>query len=62
MTSLRLPSFLPLESGKDGMMEGRDQARFQVQLHPIISYLSLPVIPLQLPAFNPAPVFSAYKA
>lgn len=41
-------SLLPLENGKDGMMEGKDEARFQVQLHPIISYLS--------PLRNPSPV------
>lgn len=44
-------------------MEGKDQACFQVQLHPIISYLS-PLIPRQSSGFNPAPVLvlSAYKA
>lgn len=42
-------------------MEGKDQACFQVQLHPIISYLTS-LIPLQSSRFNPAPVFSAYKA
>lgn len=42
-------------------MEGKDQASFQVQLHPLISYLSL-LIPRQSSGFNPAPVFSAYKA
>lgn len=54
--------FLPsLESNKDRMMEGKDQACFQVQLHPIISYL-FSLIPRQSSGFNPAPVFSAYKA
>lgn len=50
-----------LESNKDRMMEGKDQAGFQVQLHPIISYLSS-LIPRQSSGFNPALLFSAYKA
>lgn len=42
-------------------MEGKDQTSFQVQLHPIISYLSS-LIPRQSSGLNPALVFSAYKA
>lgn len=61
LTSFPLPFLSSLESNKDRMMEGKDQACFQVQLHPIISYLSS-LIPRQSSGFNPAPVFSAYKA
>lgn len=61
LTSFPLPFLSSLESNKDRMMEGKDQACFQVQLHPFISYLSS-LIPRQSSGFNPAPVFSAYKA
>lgn len=61
LTSFPLPFLSSLESNKDRMTEGKDQACFQVQLHPIISYLSS-LIPHQSSGFNPAPVFGAYKA
>lgn len=61
LTSFPLSFLCSLESNKDRMMEGKDQACFQVQLHPIISYLSS-LIPRQSSGSNPAPVFSAYKA
>lgn len=61
LTSFCLPFLYSLESNKDRMMEGKDQACFKVQLYSIISYLSS-LIPHHLSAFNPALVFSAYKA
>lgn len=46
LTSFCFPFLYSLESNKDRMMEGKDQACFKVQLHSIISYLLLNPSPL----------------
>lgn len=61
LTSFPLAFLFFLESSKNRMIEGKDQARFQVQLHPIISYLSF-LIPRRSSGLKPAPVFGAYRA
>lgn len=61
MTSLRFLLLSPLgeQQGRD---DGRQRSSTLSSPSPSHYFIFLPVIPLQLPAFNPAPVFSAYKA
>lgn len=63
MTSLRFLLLSPLgeQQGRDDGKQRSSALSSPTPSHYVIS-LPLPVIPLQLPAFNPAPVFSAYKA
>lgn len=62
MSLFSLLAFLPpWGEPRAWMMESKDQPCFQVQPHPIISYLFF-LIPHQSPGSNPASMFSAYKA
>lgn len=53
--------FSPWRAARTGWWKAKIKCAFKSNSIPLF-HISLPIIPLQLPAFNPAPVFSAYKA
>lgn len=53
--------FSPWRAARTRCWKAKIKSAFKSNSIPLF-HISPPVIPLQLPAFNPAPVFSAYKA